>query len=228
MRANRGPRKRRVHLPDEVVDLLREDPDLLAVADAIRSTRSHVSHRQRLGAFGIAAVAVVSAAVVVIVAPWSQHSNRLVDQAAADVLRTHVVHLRVRTQHPVRLGVDPETGKVLRAAVEVATTFDARTHKGRAIATVIGQPEAGAIGQVDRLKVAVGRFPSAYREALKMKRAVVFGESKTLVWVRITTPVGKTYDVALDRRTLQPVILRLEVSPNKGLVTLNVVNFSTK
>ena len=219
---------RRVDLPKEVIDLLRDDPDLLAVADAIRTTRPDSTRRRRRGALGVVAAAVIGAVALVLVAPWSQHNNRFVDQAAADVLRTHVVHLEVQTQRPLRLGVNPETGKVLLAAVAVATTFDSRTDRGYSVASVVGKPGTNATRQVDQLKAAVGRFPSEYREALKMKRAVVTGQSKTLVWVQITTREGRVYDVALNRRTLQPVILRLEVSPSRGFVTLNVVSFSTK
>ena len=221
---------RSVDLPDEVVDLLRDDPGLLAVADAVRSARPSSRYRRPLVAIGVPAMAaaVFVAVLLALVGPWSGHRNPLVAQAAADALKSRVVNLRVATRRPLRLGVDPETGRVIRAAIEIATTFNARTNHGSAVVKPVDGASLPPDGKVAALKAAVEDFPGDYRDAFKMKRAELIGESRSLVWLRITTPNGKRYDVALDRKTLQPLVIRLELQGSKAPVTLDVVGFSTK
>ncbi|HEY8627626.1 MAG TPA: hypothetical protein VIL56_04880 [Gaiellaceae bacterium] len=215
-------KERRVDLPAEVVELLQHDPELLAVADAIRSQRPR--HGRRASAVAVLVAAAVAAALA-LYAPWTAKGNDVVRRAEEAAGKSATLHLTVSSKRPLAVAVDPESGKVVRAAVAVAATYDTRTETARAVARV-GQGMSTTTPQVAAVRDAVGGFASSYRAALEMNDAVVIKETAKIVWVKITTPQGRVYEVALDRRSYRPVLLRVVPKGSSSSVTLDVTDFS--
>jgi hypothetical protein len=79
----------------ELVALLRDDPELLAIADALVATGAHRARRRARGAWLAAGAAAAAAAAVLLLAtPW-QRGPGLVDKALAAVGDADVLHLVV-------------------------------------------------------------------------------------------------------------------------------------
>lgn len=96
----------------EVVELLADRPDLLAIADAVAATQSSsVLRRRRRTPIRLVAVAAVLglAVAVALVSPWSGGSG-LVDRALAAIGEGDVVHVVEVADLPGRSLVDLQTG----------------------------------------------------------------------------------------------------------------------
>jgi hypothetical protein len=88
----------------DVSDLIADDPELVAIADALLATAPPSTHRRRnlpvrLGALA-AALAVVVA--LVLVAPWNGGSPALADRALAALGDDPVLHVVTRMSSPIR------------------------------------------------------------------------------------------------------------------------------
>jgi hypothetical protein len=83
-----------VRLDREVIELLRDSPELLAIADAIQATQKvPVMRRSRRRATRLAAIAaVLGLAVMVVVSPWSGRAG-FVDRALAAIGSGDVIHV---------------------------------------------------------------------------------------------------------------------------------------
>lgn len=118
----------------ELVGLLGEEPELLAIADALIATRPASSSgprrrpaasigygRRRIATFASAVAATAGVVVLLLVAPW-QHGPSLTEQALAAIGDGPVLHL-VTTQ-PGRPLVDLASGQELARTERVEIWFD--------------------------------------------------------------------------------------------------------
>jgi hypothetical protein len=192
----------------EVLDLLREEPELLAIADAVAETE----HAQRPLRPALGAVAVAAAAIFVLllVSPWDRGGGRggVLERAYAAV-DSHgpVAHMTIRIEPPGSFG-----------AVETETYYD----KARGVLRVVTRSEASPYALADYTTRAAEdqfvTFPGLldaadfYRKALATGRATVAGKGtwngRPVYWVRLKRGGGLVLEVGVDRRSYQPVVFR--------------------
>jgi hypothetical protein len=98
-----------VRLDAEVIELLRDSPELLAIADAISATQAPPTRRRP--ATRVAAVAAVLglAVALALVSPWSGRGS-LVDRALAAIGSGEVIHVVQTAELPGQAVVDLRTG----------------------------------------------------------------------------------------------------------------------
>jgi hypothetical protein len=110
----------------EIVELLRESPDLLAIADAITATQDLPRRRVRPGFVRFAAVAVVVAlaAVAALVAPWQGRGSGFVERALAALGDGQVIHVVSLSDLPGRAVLNLRTGTETPIQAETEIWFD--------------------------------------------------------------------------------------------------------
>jgi hypothetical protein len=112
-----------VRLDAEVIELLRDSPELLAIADAISATQAPPATRGR--ATRLAALAAVIGLVVALalVSPWSGRGG-LVDRALAAIGSGEVIHVVRTREDPGRTLLDLRTGKEIPVVYTQEIWFD--------------------------------------------------------------------------------------------------------
>lgn len=191
-------------LRDEVLELLAERPDLVAVADAVSATQPRPRRRRRSGI----AVAVGLAAALV-VAVWHDGSNPGFAERAEAAIGSGPV-LDVVVEAPARTGVvDIASGKETPLRVRLQYRYDAErgqlrttvSRGGRVSADVVQTP---AVAGFDPALVG---FVSGYRDALTTTQPVedVVGGRRVL-WIEFGTGASRER-VAIDPRTLTPLFV---------------------
>ena len=83
----------------EVLDLLRDEPELLAIADAVSDTRNGPRQLRPFRAVGAVALAVVAIFILVLAAPWDRGGGRgsVLDRALAAIDSSGpVTHMTMR------------------------------------------------------------------------------------------------------------------------------------
>ena len=131
----------------ELVEMLANEPELLAIADALVATRPSRApegapsprRRVRLGSFVAAATVAVGVVSVLLVAPW-QGGGGLVERALAAVGQGPVLH--VVTEQPSPYGwyqpVDLATGKPVPVTLQQEIWFDQGRDLKKTVSTLNG------------------------------------------------------------------------------------------
>jgi hypothetical protein len=219
--------ERPVLLDVEVVELLRSEPELLALADAVSSTQPAPPRRLRLRRLIPLAAALLVALVVVQLAPWRTEGGGLVDRALAAVGGGPVVHFVIETRTPGVTTVEIASGRAEPVTLRVEQWFDSERllrhtvtyRNGLATSDVLERPGGGETstgpvkvrpGFEPRLEPALD-FVSGYREALRQGRATeVAGadvEGRSVRWLRFES--NRVLElVAVDRETFKPLVIR--------------------
>jgi hypothetical protein len=125
----------------EVLEVLHDEPELLALADALQSTDIAVqahSNRRRVPALrlGSVAVAAVAAVVLLLVSPWSGGPS-LADRALAAIGNEPVLHVVVR--HRIGDRIDLRTGRATPVQRTGEVWYDSTRHVYRAVTRIDGQ-----------------------------------------------------------------------------------------
>jgi hypothetical protein len=212
-------------LDREVVELLRDDPDLLAVADAVVATQ-HAGGRHGVRIpwrlLAVAAVIVIGV-VVAVVAPWHGHGNGLVDRALAAVGRGPVLHAVIESDSPNAKVVDLSTGATRPLQQRLEYWFDADRGVLRAATRINGRVLDDEVFPRSRLTVgappldpALTGFVSAYRDALRSGQAHEGGrgtfEGRRVIWLGFDYRLfGER--VGVDEHTYRPVVIE-PLNPN--------------
>jgi hypothetical protein len=156
----------------EVLTLLEDEPELLALADAISATQSR--GRRRWPMVATLAAALAALAVVLALLVVRNNNPSLVEEALAAVGNRPVIHAVVERPAGDNVVVDLRTGRAAPVIVELESWHDERSDRfrvvtrrqGRIVADVIVR-KAFPIG-VDR---AAATFLSSYRRALESGQA---------------------------------------------------------
>ena len=124
----------------EVVELLRDSPDLLAIADAIAATQELPPRRTRAGLVRFAAVAAVvaAAAVVALVLPWNGRGGGFVERALAALGDGQVIHLVSVSDVAGETVLDLRTGVETPVRSETEIWFDSTRGLERVMTRVGG------------------------------------------------------------------------------------------
>jgi hypothetical protein len=94
----------------EVLEVLSNHPDLLAIADAVAATQRRRRRRLPLARVGIVAAAVVTAAAVALVAPWQGRGAGFVARALAALGDGQVIHIVGASEVPGQTIIDLSSG----------------------------------------------------------------------------------------------------------------------
>ncbi len=202
----------------EVMEALRAEPELLALADALQSTQPRLeplpparrarSRRFRIAAVGLAATA---ALILVLVSPWDSGSGpSLVDRALAAVGDRPVLHTVLRFTQGVR--IDLQTGRSTPISRYGELWYDAERHVYRSVARVDGRVVYRAVGTTASLGIDDPTLLSTlYRQALRQGKVHKAGEGVVRghhVIFLVGSGPGGSMRAALDARTFQ--LLRLQ------------------
>ncbi len=126
----------------ETIEALRDEPELLAIADAVQSTAARLgpvpSVRPWRRPVRLVAVALAAAAVVgiVLASPWEGGGPSFVDKALAAVGNRPVLYVVVR--YSIGERIDLHTGASSPAHRDLELWYDQQTHVFRAIARLDG------------------------------------------------------------------------------------------
>ncbi len=217
----------------EVLDVLRDEPELLALADALADTQRQPSQRVRRLAPRLGAVAAVAAGIAAAVLFWPSGSGTSVvlGRALAAIGDGRVLHL-VLEQPLGETLVDLRTGERTVETTRLETWTDRDFRRAHIVMRVRGQvadvvlPEnAAALGPVDPAYVA---FWTGYREALENGDAKLEGEDsvdgRQVYWLRFPSFERNQPGtlVAIDRATYKPVVIRHE-GPSKSHFDVRVL-----
>jgi hypothetical protein len=127
----------------ELVELLADEPELLAFADALVATHDPClqrAGRRRLGPASLAAAAAViaAAAALALIAPW-QSAPSLVDRALAAVGDKPVLHVVIAPPADQWPLVDVESGRPIARTQQTAIWFDQSRDLKKTVTTLDGQ-----------------------------------------------------------------------------------------
>jgi hypothetical protein len=192
----------------EVLETLREDPELLAIADAVVETQ-RLRRRVPVRALAAVALAAVALLLLVLASPWDRGEPSVLDRALAAIETDGpVVHMTVRFQEARSRRFSPVTTE---------TFYD----KQRALVRVISRSSGEALADYttrasdDEFAPFPGLLDGAqhYREALSTGRAKVVGkgnwEGWSVYWLRLEGG-GRAglLEVGIDRESYRPVVFR--------------------
>jgi hypothetical protein len=153
----------------EIVELLHEEPELLAIADAVAATQ----RRRRLLPFvALPAVTAVAAAVaLLLVAPWQ--GPTLVDRALAAVGGGPVLHAVAEYSWPQDVVVDLATGAERERLHRYEYWYDEQRSALRVRVSTDGGPGVDYVGRGEgaRLDPVLSGFATQYRAALENGQA---------------------------------------------------------
>jgi len=221
-------RERGVTLDREVIELLADEPELLAIADAIAATQSRPRRRvwSRIGAV---AAAVIAVGTVLVVLPDRGGDRSLLADALAAVGRGPVVHARIETMLPATNVIVLATGRARPQTIAIEYWFDEPRGRLRTVVRRGGvevdeflQTQAGATsnrgpvqlapGAQPALDPALAGFVTRYRDALASGEARVEEEGelggRRVVWLLLSAR-GMRERVAVDAETYVP----LQITP---------------
>lgn len=208
----------------EILELLKDDPELLALADAVGATqRPPAPARVRRALPRAALVAGLAAAIVLVVFLWPGGGrNGILDRALAAIGNGPVFHLVTRTPTGVEL-YDLRTGHRRVETFESELWRDEstkRTHLvmregGRVLGDVLLPDDltrnGGTVGRADP---AFAALLSGYRTALESGRAKLERKGRIaghrVFWLAFPSVQARLpgTEVAIDRRTYKPVVFR--------------------
>jgi hypothetical protein len=205
-------------LDAEVLELLRDEPELLAIADAVGSTQRRRRELLRTTWPVATLVAVAAVALIALLAPWQGHGSPVVARALAALGDGPVVHLIVREAAPLQAGpVRPPINerqwelwydrkhKLLHAVVR---------RNGRVVGEVLETPDVtitsgGVVRRHAKPKLdpALRDFATRYQADLVSHRLQVTSRAKLdgrpVIWLR-----SRRLSVAVDTATYKPVVAR--------------------
>ena len=192
----------------EVLEELRDDPELLALADAVIETQRM---RHQFRPWGVLTVAALAAALflLVLAAPWDRggHQGTVLDRAFAAVPSGGpVAHMTIRLEPP---GASPITTQ---------TYYDKERRLLRVVTSTEESPYALADYTTRASEDEFVTFPGLldvadyYRKALAAGRAEIVGRgawrSRPVYWVRLKKGGRLLVEVGVDRDTYRPLVFR--------------------
>lgn len=228
----------------EVVGLLEDEPQLLALADAIAATQRR-PHRVPPRALALAA-AFALASGVALLAPWGERGPDVVDRARAALGSGPVLHAVVAYSADDAI-VDLETGRSTPRIHETEYWHDAARSMFRAklstdgvrISEVVATPRgglsdigrwtAGPAGAV--LDPLLAEFATGYRQALEDGHAREVGrttvDGRGAVVLEIERSRSETTTVIVDDETYRPLQFYSTYVGGRRSPTLTVVEIET-
>jgi hypothetical protein len=228
----------------EILEVLHDEPELLALADAVAETqRPARSRRARRMVPRAIAVAGVAAAILVAVllAPGGNGNHAILGRALAAIGNGRVLHLVMQTRTGTVL-VDLTSGRRTVETAQIESWTDRNFQRDHLVMRVRGHvadlllPEdrkkGGMVGAVDPAFAALWtgyRRSLANGDAKLERKGIVAG--RPVYWLRFPSfDHGRAgTEVAIDRRTYKPVLVRSHYSrvssPDFHVLTAETIPF---
>jgi hypothetical protein len=193
----------------EVLEELRDDPELLALADAVVETQ-RLRRSWPFGALATVALAAAALFVLVLASPWDRggESGSVLDRALAAVpARGPVTHLTGR--------IEITHGKRTFSPLTTESFYDKRKRLVRLITRSEGRVLADytTVGEEDEFTLFPGLLDGAafYREALASGRARVVDDGvwqgRPVYWLELKGGGGAgRLRIGIDRESYQPLV----------------------
>lgn len=225
----RRDRRRPIDDP-EILELFANEPELLAVTDAI-----HASYplRQR-GHRALLAAAAVVVTVLAAFVVWPGDGPSVVESALAAVGNQPVIHSVVHRPAPDAAVVDIASGRESAGRVELEFFFDVASRRlrtvtrrnGILVADVVEERPTSTEASVTALAEQPKRLTVSYREALERgaARAVDRGSLGRLevIWLEINA-AGRRQVVAVDDKDYRAVAFRERTNALQPLWTVETL-----
>jgi hypothetical protein len=208
----------------DLLELLGEEPELLAIADAIAQTQTRARRRSWLPRAVSLGAAAAAAVALVVVSPWGTgRGASLVERALAAVGRGPVIHAVIESDTGLT-SIDIATGRETPVAGSLEIWFDQRRHvehslrraNGRILDDMLQTPN-GTVSLAGNnpavpppiLDPALAKSVDGYREALASGQAKPDGDGtiggRPVSWLKLTPPGGGSERIAIDQDTSEPV-----------------------
>jgi hypothetical protein len=190
----------------EVLELLRDEPELLAIADAVAETERSsdlLSPVRWLAAVALAAVALFA---LVLAAPWDRGGGGgVLDRALAAIdTQGPVTHLTTRLDSPAAEPLTAESFYAPRTRLLRVVTRD----DGRVVSDFTTKATEDQFTTFPGLLDTV----AFYRTALANGQAKVVGKGdwhgRPVYWVELEKGGGFQLRIGLDRSTYRPIVFR--------------------
>jgi hypothetical protein len=201
----------------EVLDLLRDEPELLAIADAVADTQNTPRRLRPFRALGAVPLAAVAIFMLVLASPWDRGGGgrgSVLDRALAAINSTGAVtHMTMR--------VDVTRGGKTSPSIVMESFYDRRA----GLVRVVSRSEGKVLGDYttaaaeDEFSFFPGLLEGAafYKEALANGDARIVGRGQwhgqPVYWVDLTKGGGLILRVGIDRDSYRPVVFRA-LNPN--------------
>ena len=209
---------RPLRLDAEVVDLLRDEPRLLAIADAVVSTQQPASRSRRRTRLATLAAALLVAVAIVEVGPWRGEAGGVADRALAAIGSGPVLHAVLEARDPHGSLVELSTGKRAATTIQIEYWFDDERGLLRSLARRNGvagdellQTARGGLAVRPAPNPALALFVRGYRRALAEGDARAAGtetvDGRRVTWLELRAG-GVAERVAIDAETYAPVLIR--------------------
>lgn len=232
----------------EVLELLADEPELLAIADAVAATQRRPPQRRRRSRLIALAAALLVVGTVVALVPLRGDGDPLLGEALAAIGGGPVVHARIEARLPQNDVVDLATGRAKPQTVSIEFWFDEPRARLRTVLRRGGvvveefletrtQAMSGS-GPVRRigeggpsLSPALAGFVTRYREALKSGDAEIAENGRlagrAVTWLRLGSGATRQR-VAVDAETRTPVqIVPLDAQGRPATISWRVRTIET-
>jgi hypothetical protein len=123
----------------EVLELLREEPELLAIADAIAATQASRRRLVPLSRVLVVAAALAALIVMPLATPWERSRASIVDKALGALGDREVIHVVLERESADPLLVDLRTGRETPTRYRTEIWFDKRRGLERVITRTNGR-----------------------------------------------------------------------------------------
>ena len=217
----------------EVLEALRDEPELLALADALQSTAipapAAAPARRRIPVVRLAVVgaAAIAAVVLLLVSPWSGGPS-LTDRALAAIGSRPVLHVVVRYTFGER--IELRTGRVAPLRREGELWYDPALHVYRSVARADGQVVHRSSGTGDLSTTEPFVFTTLFRRALAAGKLHAVGrgviDGQDVIFVQAGGGNENRMRAALDAKSYR--LVRLQIYAQGRLASqLDVLRFET-
>jgi hypothetical protein len=209
-------------LDAEVLDLLRDRPDLLRLATAVADLKPSTAARpRRVYKIAIAAGIAMLLAAGALVA-WPDRGPGVVDKALAAVSTGPVIHAVVERSSPDNLVVNLATGLARERIHAIEYWYDRERSilhtrlltDGKMLTEIVETPTGSDSdlghypgGIAAQLDPALAGFVTRYRDALAKGAAEVVSRDGDVTIIRISLGPGATEDVGVDSDSYRPISL---------------------
>jgi hypothetical protein len=213
-------------IDSELVELLRDRPELLSVATAVSETQPLVSRRRRVRRLGLVVALGAVVLAVTLVTSWPSGGPNVVDRALAAIGTGPIVHAVVERSSPDDVVVNLATGSSRERSHEIEYWYD-REHSflhtrlltdAKMLTEIVETPTGSDSdlghypgGIAARLDPALAEFVTQYREALANGIAKVISnvtiDGREVTVLRIELGHGGVEDVAVDRDSYRPLFI---------------------
>jgi hypothetical protein len=216
----------------EIFEALRDEPELLAIADAVAETQRPPARRLLLSPPArVVAIAAAAAAVALAVLLWPGGGKHgVLDRALAAIGSGRVLHVVARMPTGETL-VNLETGRRITPTLLMESWADEKFERfhllirenGRIVGELLFPQDASkpgaTVGPVDPAWAALW---TGYRDALEKGTAKIERDGRVaghaVYWIRFpAAPDAEKTEVAIDRETYRPIVFRQHVSATRTI-----------